>query len=390
MAALSFMALGACNPDLGSSIRGWSPAAASEGVVYAATQQGKLKALIDDGSGVVSVKWTFPAGEEQLGGVFNTPVVGAELVYVAAADGNLYAIDKETGTIGSRGWTSPLVQDPDHQHLVSGPVLDAGENTILVGSDDRHLYAIDASSGAVKWKFMSGDKVWSTPAIADETVYFGSHDRNIYALDLATGDLKWQFPTGGAVVGRPLVWRDMVLIGSFDRKLYALDANQGNELWSFEGASNWIWSGAVASDSFVFAPSLDGHVYALDAAGNLQWDYDAGSPLVADPVIVPRGLVVASSPPRKSTPARIIVLNTATGDEIFSALDVAGSKIKAPLFTMPPNAARPGQPGISAAGDETLESVFVGATDGSVRRVQIRTARTLIWCFDTREETPCN
>jgi hypothetical protein len=111
---------------------------------------------------------------------------------------------------------------------------------------------------------------------------------------------------------------------------------------------------------------------------------------VADPVIVPRGLVVASSPPRKSTPARIIVLNTATGDEIFSALDVAGSKIKAPLFTMPPNAARPGQPGISAAGDETLESVFVGAMDGSVRRVQIRTARTLIWCFDTREETPCN
>jgi outer membrane protein assembly factor BamB len=270
-------------------------------------------------------------------------------------------------------------------------VFDAGENTILVGSEDQHLYAIDASSGAEKWRFMAGDKVWSTPTIANETVYFGSHDRNIYALDLATGGLKWQFPTGGAVVARPLVWRDMVLVGSFDRKLYALDADQGNELWTFEGASNWIWSGAVASDSFVFAPSLDGHVYALDSVGILRWDYDAGSPLVADPVIVPRGLVVASSPPRKSTAARIIVLNTSTGDEIFSPdLDVADSQIKAPLFTLPADAVLPGEGGISAASDASLESVFVGATDGSVRRVQIRSARTLIWCFDTREETPCN
>jgi len=381
---IALLVLGACSPDLGSSIQGWSPAVAGEGVVYVATQQGKLKALIDDGSGVVSVKWTFPAGEEQLGGVFNTPIVGDELIYVAAVDGTLYAIDKETGGIGTNGWKASLVQDPDNQHLVSGPVFDAGESTLLIGSDDQHLYAIDASSGAEKWKFMAEDKIWSTPVIVDETVYFGSHDRNVYALDLATGETKWQFTTGGAVVARPLVWRDMVLIGSFDRKLYALDSANGNELWTFEGADNWMWAGAAASNSLVFAPSMDGHVYALDRVGNLQWDYDAESPLVSDPVIVPRGLVLASRG------GDVSLVDITSGTLINQYSDIKPAEILAPLFTPPIADDALSLTGIQAGGGNQQESVFVGAQDGTVHRIQAKSGLIKVWCFDTREDKACS
>jgi len=381
LSLISVIALGACSPDLGSSIQGWSPAVAGDGVAYVATQEGKLKALIDDGTGVVSVKWNFPAGEEVLGGAFNSPVVGKELIYVAAVDGNLYAVDKESGTIGPKGWKSSLVQDAERQHLVSGPVVDADESTILVGSDDQHLYAIDAARGEEKWKFKAGDKIWSTPVIANEMVYFGSHDRNVYALDLATGELKWQFLTGGAIVARPLVWRDMVLIGSFDRKLYALDAENGTELWTFNGANNWIWAGAVAGDSFVFALSMDGHVYALDRLGNLQWDYDAGSSLVADPVIVPRGLVVASRG------GDVFLIDITAGTLINQYSDIKPAEILAPLFALP---IADDALGLTSVGGNQQDSVFVGAEDGTVYRIQARSGLNRVWCFDTREDRACS
>ena len=380
---IGVLALGACSPQLGSSSRGWSPAVASDGVVYVATQDGTLKALTDDGTGVVSVKWTFPSGEDELGGVFNTPLVGEELIYISAVDGTLYAINKETGTLGSNGWSVVLVQDGEKEHLVSGPVFDANESTILVGSDDNHLYALDADSGAEKWKFMAGDKIWSTPVIADDTVYFGSHDRSVYALDLSTGDVKWQFLTGGAIVARPLVWRDMVLIGSFDRTFYALDADNGTELWTFGGASNWFWAGAVASNSFVFTSSMDGHVYALDRVGNLQWDYDVGSPLVADPVIVPRGLVVASRD------GEVTLIDITAGNLINQYSDIKPAEIRAPLYTPPISEDALSLTGIQASGGNQQESVFVGAQDGTVSRIQAKSGLINVWCFDTKEETAC-
>ncbi|MDA0735011.1 MAG: PQQ-binding-like beta-propeller repeat protein [Chloroflexi bacterium] len=380
---IAVVALGACQPNLGSSIQGWSPAVASGGVVYVATQQGKLKALIDDGTGVVSVKWSFPSGDDELGGVFNTPVVGEELIYVAAVDGMLYAIDKQTGAVGQNGWSATLVQDSDNQHLVSGPVVDASESTILVGSDDNNLYAINADNGAEKWRFMAGDKIWSTPVIANDTVYFGSHDRNVYALDLATGDVKWQFPTGGAVVARPLVWRDMVLIGSFDRKFYALDAEDGTELWTFDDANNWFWAGAVASNSFVFAPSMDGHVYALDRVGNLQWDYDAGSPLVANPVIVPRGLVIASRE------GDVSLIEITAGNLVNQYSDITPVEILAPIFTPPIPENSLSLTGIQVGGGNQQESVFVGAQDGTVHRIQAKSGLIKVWCFDTKEDAAC-
>jgi outer membrane protein assembly factor BamB len=197
-------------------------------------------------------------------------------------------------------------------------------------------------------------------------------------VDLATGELKWKFATGGSVVARPLVWRDMVVVGSFDRKLYALDAETGNERWSFDGASNWIWAGAVAGDSFAFAPAMDGHVYALDRSGNLQWDYDAGSPLVASPVIVSRGLVVAT----REGDVSLISVTDGTLINLYS--DINPAEVLAPLFTPPIASNAP------ASSISQRESVFVGAEDGTVYRIKSDSGLNKVWCFDTEEDRACS
>jgi hypothetical protein len=68
---------------------------------------------------------------------------------------------------------------------------------VYAGSSDGNFYAIDAQSGAQRWKFEVKSRVPSTPAIAGGVVYFTAYDGNVYALDAASGALKWKFQTGG-------------------------------------------------------------------------------------------------------------------------------------------------------------------------------------------------
>jgi outer membrane protein assembly factor BamB len=360
--------LAGCTPELGASTTGWSPVAASQGVVYVGTIQGEVQALVDNGPEGVRVKWTFPGPEEGLLGAYHPPAAGNQLLYVSAIDGFLYALDKETG---AEVWRQPQGQGQDPSPLVGAPALDESRTVVVVGSEDHNLYAYNAMTGApLPWSpFTAGDKIWSTPIIRNGTVYFGSHDHNIYAVDLASGQEKWHFATEGAVVAQPLLFQNMVIIGSFDRKLYALNAEDGTLQWEFE-ADNWFWAGAVANDMTIFAPSMDGNVYALDAGGNLLWEHQMGEPIVSTPALLPQGLVVAAqegqmnlldSSPEGAGRARVI-----------TALPDLEALVKAPIFPL-----------------EDGNSVLVGAQNSTVRRIQITAGQEVVWCFNTERDGPC-
>ncbi len=303
LAALALSITACTGQNLGASDVGWSPVVASEGMVYAGTIQGQVLALKDSGNSI-SLQWTFPAnGEDSIGGVHNSPVVGPDLVYVAAFNGTLYALDKGTGDVG---WSVLVGATSEPAALVGGPVLSPDNTMVLVGSEDGNLYAYDAKSGSPSPGYPfegAGGKIWSTPAVKDGVVYFGSHDKNIYAVDLRSGEEKWRWETGGTVVAQPLLFKDLVVIGSFDKSLYALRAEDGTPVWGgqgspglklLEGASNWFWAGAVANNSSIFAPAMDGKIYAIDGNGNLRWEQQLGSPIVSTPVVVPLGLIVAT------------------------------------------------------------------------------------------------
>jgi hypothetical protein len=79
--------------------------------------------------------------------------------------------------------------------VIGSPTLANG--IIYVGSTDGNLYAVDAESGAQKWKFEAHSRIPSTPAVAGGVVYFSAYDGNFYAADATTGTLKWKFKTEG-------------------------------------------------------------------------------------------------------------------------------------------------------------------------------------------------
>ncbi len=86
----------------------------------------------------------------------------------------------------------------------------------------------------LKWKFKTGDVVYSSPAVVDGVVYFGSDDNHLYAIDIKTGEEKWKFETGAEVWSSPAVVDGVVYFGSDDNHLYAVDIKTGEEKWKFE------------------------------------------------------------------------------------------------------------------------------------------------------------
>jgi outer membrane protein assembly factor BamB len=101
-----------------------------------------------------------------------------------------------------------------------------------VGSDDNDVYALNAATGSLLWKFTTGAQVVSSPAVVEGVVYIGSFDSNVYALDAETGTSIWNYTTGPAIVSSPAVVEGVVYVGSADSKVYALNAATGQLLWS--------------------------------------------------------------------------------------------------------------------------------------------------------------
>ena len=105
--------------------------------------------------------------------------------------------------------------------VLSSPAI-ASDGTIYVGSDDNYLYAINPD-GTLKWRYQIGWKVESSPAIAsDGTIYVGSDDNYLYAIN-PDGTLKWQYRTGGDIHSSPAIASDgTIYVGSYDNYLYAI------------------------------------------------------------------------------------------------------------------------------------------------------------------------
>jgi eukaryotic-like serine/threonine-protein kinase len=56
-----------------------------------------------------------------------------------------------------------------------------------VGSDDGYVYALNAATGAVRWREQTGGEVDSSPAVSGGMVYIGTDDDAVYAFNAVTG-----------------------------------------------------------------------------------------------------------------------------------------------------------------------------------------------------------
>jgi outer membrane protein assembly factor BamB len=298
---------------------GWSQGAVAGETLYIGTMEGDLRALDINTRRCI---WRYELRGEDPGthAIYGTPAIAEETLYIGGYDGLLYALPLDVEVEETCGEAQEIwnVSVGGGEPIVGGPVVANG--LVLVGSSDGNLYAFDATDGARRWVFPTVNKIWSTPAVADGVAYFGSLDHNLYAVNLRDGTEAWPSPfsAGGAITATPLIANGRVYVGAFDGIFYAIDARTGVEAARFEGASNWYWGGAVATEDMVFAASLDGNLYALDINTlERRWTLEADGPIVGSPVIVGDRIAVASKDDR----VRLVRTQDGTDEHFCDAED---------------------------------------------------------------------
>jgi outer membrane protein assembly factor BamB len=86
-------------------------------------------------------------------------------------------------------WTTPVAG-------AYSPI--ASDGVVYVGSSDRYFYALDAQTGAVKWKFRTGAPFTALqiPAISGALIFIAGADGILYALNKDTGEEVWRYKAG--------------------------------------------------------------------------------------------------------------------------------------------------------------------------------------------------
>jgi outer membrane protein assembly factor BamB len=118
-------------------------------------------------------------------------------------------------------------------------------------SPETTLSPANAAQLTKLWSFKTGGGVAASPSVVGGVVYVGSWDGYEYALDAATGALKWKtflgittgasgcpFPQSAGVSSAASVQNGVVYVGGGDSYWYALSASTGAVLWRVQTGDN--------------------------------------------------------------------------------------------------------------------------------------------------------
>ncbi|MEP7044665.1 MAG: PQQ-binding-like beta-propeller repeat protein [Dokdonella sp.] len=321
------------------------------------------------------VAWKFPTGSR----VASSPVWSDGILYFGSDDGNVYAVD---ATSGHQRW-----KHATGGPVAATAAVVAG--TVYIGSYDGKFYALNARTGATKWKFATAgerrfeakglhgmqpatqtiadpeDVFLSSPVVAQGVVYFGSGDGNLYALDAASGELRWKFQTGDVVHASPALANGVLYFGSWDSYLYAVDAISGKEKWRYHAGEDPLihnqvgfQSSPAVVDGVVYTGCRDSNLYAIDAAsGKEKWRFSTGLSWVVSSPAVTQGKVFFAT----SDSSLYHVLDAATGKPVLQ------QQGKAFVFSSP-----------TVVGDVVL----FGVLNGTLEARDLVTG-DLLWDFQT-------
>jgi outer membrane protein assembly factor BamB len=212
-----------------------------------------------------------------------TPLIVDGVVYAAAADGQVVAVQLASGKVVWKTQTK--------LPLAGGPGVGAG--LVVVGASDGRLWALDAKSGAPRWKVMLNGEILTTPLVTEQRVVVRTTDSRIHGLETKTGAANWSNEESMPRLSlrglsKPVLANDAVLVGFDSGKVAAYALLSGDLLWSttvspskgkteLDRLVDFDGDMAVAGrELYVAGYQGRAAMLALDS-GQLWWSHDASS-----------------------------------------------------------------------------------------------------------------
>ena len=184
--------------------------------------------------------------------------------------------------------------------VADGLVLAASAFLDKEKTGDRALFALDAKTGAIKWRVSLKINPWAGPSVLGKTVVVCGSSLNfdptqikrakgeVAAYDLTTGAEKWHKDvTTGGVLSCAALTADMVVVTATDGKVRAFNLADGERRWIYDAKTPFF--APVALDKTVaYAGDLQGVVHAINLAdGTAKWKLDLG----AEPSVKAPGMI---------------------------------------------------------------------------------------------------
>ncbi|OEF28610.1 outer membrane protein assembly factor BamB [Vibrio rumoiensis] len=134
-----------------------------------------------------STEWTASVGDG-VGHFFSklSPVYAYDKVFVASRDGEIKALDPETG---KTLWKKDLGEDKPAR--LSGG-LTASYDKLYIGSENGQAYALSVDDGSIVWQKTVDGEVLAKPLADESLVMFHTSKGSLVALKQDTGDSAWE------------------------------------------------------------------------------------------------------------------------------------------------------------------------------------------------------
>ncbi|HEY0275669.1 MAG TPA: PQQ-binding-like beta-propeller repeat protein, partial [Paenirhodobacter sp.] len=250
------------------------------------------------------------------------PVVAGGRVFTVDSRGMVTA----TSTGGARLWQADATPPGDHSAEASGAGLAYDGGTLYVTSGFSQMVALDATTGAVRWRQDFDAGIGGAPTVSDGIVYVSVRDGSAWAVRASDGKVLWLINSAPGRAGMggtsaPAVNGKMVVFPFATGEMIAAMKKQGMTLWEGQVAGGRIGRGYTVVSDLTGEPAIFGNtLYAGSSAGKLsafdmetgtrKWTADEGANA---PVQVAGGSVFLAS-----DRGQIVRLDAATGAVIWA------------------------------------------------------------------------
>ncbi|WP_293030395.1 PQQ-binding-like beta-propeller repeat protein [Natronococcus sp.] len=247
-------------------------------------------------------RWLTETGATDLG-FHGSPAIVDDTAYIGGYDGDLYAIDVETGEIV---WRTRAHELEGTLAIGSSPAYYDGTLYVIAeyGSPSSGaLWTFDAATGEPTWH---DDRIWGqphpSPTVDLETgrICAGSNDGVVYCWEFPSLEFAWEYQTGGEdgpdgeakadgefnlgaeIKGTIAAHDGYGYVGSWDERFHCLDLEDGTEEWTFEFENRSMANPALdPEEDVVYTGSNDDHVYAIDCeTGEELWSTDVNGSII--------------------------------------------------------------------------------------------------------------
>ena len=185
----------------------------------------------------------------------SSPVCYEDNVYVGFSDGSFVGVNMQSGSIA---FEKKLTSRTKFKDVDATPYID--EKVIILPSYDGNLYCLDRKTGSEIWSIKDGSA--KSAKIAGDTVYFSSNEGILYSININSGDIKWSTKLKKGIPTSPVVIGDYLVVGSSERGVMFFNKENGRYSGEFNSGTG-IFADPVVNGDTIYFLSNYGVLYAL-------------------------------------------------------------------------------------------------------------------------------